>query len=66
MSADRDRLQSLVDALPDTEVQIAISFLAELGEQEIIDAETAAKLDQARTEPGDDVPLEEVRRRLGL
>ena len=66
MSADRDRLQSLVDALPDTEVQIAISFLAELGEQVIIDAETAAKLDQARTEPGDDVPLEEVRRRLGL
>jgi cell division inhibitor SulA len=66
MSPDRSRLQSLVDALPDTDVQVAISFLAELGEQEIIDAETAAKLDQARTEPGDDVPLEEVRRRLGL
>jgi hypothetical protein len=54
-----------VDALPDSEVQVAISFLAELGEQEIIDAETAAKLDLARAEPGDDVPLEEVRRRLG-
>jgi cell division inhibitor SulA len=66
MSSDRDRLQSLVDALPDTEVQVAISFLAELGEQEIIDAETASRLDQARSEPGDDVPLEEVRRRLGL
>jgi cell division inhibitor SulA len=66
MSPDRDRLQSLVDALPDAEVQVAISFLAELGEQEIIDAETAAKLDLARAEPGDDVPLEEVRRRLGL
>ena len=66
MSADRSRLQSLVDALPDTEVQVAISFLAELGEQEIVDAETAARLDLARTEPGDDVPLEEVRRRLGL
>jgi hypothetical protein len=66
MSSDRDRLQSLVDALPDTEVQIAISFLAELGEQEIIDAETAAKLDSARTESGDDIPLEEVRRRLNL
>jgi len=66
MSSDRNRLQSLVDALPDTEVQVAISFLAELGEQEIIDAETAAKLDLARTEPGGDVPLEEVRRRLGL
>ena len=47
-------------------MQVAISFLAELGEPEIIDAETAAKLDLARTEPGDDVPLEEVRRRLGL
>jgi hypothetical protein len=66
MSPDRDRLQSLVDALPDTEVQVAISFLAELGEQEIVGAETAAKLDLARMEPGDDVPLEEVRRRLGL
>ena len=66
MSSDRNRLQSLVDALPDTEVQVAISFLAELGEQEIIDAETAAKLDLARSEPGDDVALEEVRRQLGL
>ena len=66
MSSDRDRLQSLVDALPDAEVQVAISFLAELGEQEIIDAETAARLDLARTEPGDDVPLQEVRCRLGL
>jgi cell division inhibitor SulA len=66
MSSDRNRLQSLVDALPDAEVEVAISFLAELGEQEIIDAETAAKLDLARAEPGDDVPLEEVRRRLGL
>jgi hypothetical protein len=66
MSSDRNRLQALVDALPDTEVQVAISFLAELGELEIIDAETAAKLDLARAEPGDDIPLEEVRRRLGL
>ena len=66
MSSDRNRLQSLVDALPDSEVQVAISFLAELGELEIIDAETAAKLDLARLEAGDDVPLEEVRRRLGL
>ena len=66
MSSDRNRLQSLVDALPDTEVQVAISFLAELGEQEIMDAETAAKLDLARSEPGDDVPLKEVRRQLGL
>ena len=47
-------------------MQVAISFLTKLGEQEIVDAETAAKLDLARSEPGDDVPLEEVRRRLGL
>jgi hypothetical protein len=55
-----------VDALPDSEVRVAISFLAELGEQEVLDAETVAKLDLARAEPGDDVPLDEVRRRLGL
>jgi hypothetical protein len=66
MPPDRNRLHELVDALPDTEVEVAISFLAELGEEEIVDAETAAKLDLARAEPGDDVPLEEVRRRLGL
>ena len=66
MSPDRARLQSLVDALPDTEVPVAISFLEELGEQEIVDAETAAKLDLARAEPGDDIPLEEVRRQFGL
>ncbi|MGA3206103.1 MAG: hypothetical protein ABSF12_26715 [Bryobacteraceae bacterium] len=66
MLSDRSRLRSLVDALPDSEVQVAISFLTELGEQEILDFETAAKLDLARAEPGDDVPLDEVRRRLGL
>ena len=55
-----------MDALPDSEVQVAISFLAELGEQEVLDAGTAAKLDLARAEPGEDVPLDEVRRRLGL
>jgi hypothetical protein len=65
MSCDRSRLQALVDALPDSEVQVAISFLAELGEQDVLDAETAAKLDMARAEPGDDIPLDEVRRRLG-
>jgi hypothetical protein len=66
MSAGRDRLQSLVDALPEAEVRVAISFLAELGDREIVDPETAAKLDMAREEPGNDLPLEEVRRRLGL
>jgi len=47
-------------------VQVAISFLAELGDQELLDAETAARLDLARAEPGEDAPLDEVRRRLGL
>jgi hypothetical protein len=66
MSSDRHRLHALVDALPDTEVQAAISYLSELGEEEIIDSETAAKLDLARAEPGEDVPMEEVRRQFGL
>ena len=62
MPSDRSRLQALVDALPENEVQAAIFFVTELGEEEVVDAETAAKLDLARAEPGDDVPLEEVRR----
>jgi hypothetical protein len=66
MSSGRNRLHALVDALPDTDVQAAIVFLAELGAEEIIDAEAAANLDLALAEPGDDVPLEEVRRGLGL
>ena len=66
MSSDRNRLHALVDALPDVDVQAAISFLAELGAEEIIDAETAAKLDLALAEPGNDVPLEGVRRQLRL
>jgi hypothetical protein len=44
----------------------ALSFLTELGDEEVVDPETAAKLDKALAEPGDDVPLEEVRRRFGL
>jgi hypothetical protein len=66
MSSDRNRLHALADALPDTEVQVAISFLSELGEEEIVDADTATKLDLACAEPGDDIPIEEVRRQLGL
>jgi hypothetical protein len=66
MSTDRNLLHALVDALPDTEVPVALSFLAELGDEEILDAETAALLDRARAESGDDIPLEEVRRQLGL
>ena len=66
MPSDRHRLQALVDALPEDEVPVAISFLAELADEEIVDAETAARLDLARAESGEDLPLEEVRRRLGM
>jgi hypothetical protein len=66
MPSGRNHLHALVDALPEAEVQVAISFLSELGEQEIVDAETAAKLDAGLREAGDDIPLEEVRRRIGL
>jgi hypothetical protein len=66
MSSDRNYLQALVNAIPDSEVPVAISFLAELADEEIIDAETAAKLDEALAEPGDDLSLEEVRKKLGL
>jgi hypothetical protein len=40
-SSDRSRLQSLVDALPESEVAAATSLLAELGQQEVLDTETA-------------------------
>jgi len=66
MAANRDHLHALVDALSDREVPAALSFLSELADEEVVDAETAAKLDQALAEPGDNLPLEEVRRRLGF
>jgi hypothetical protein len=40
---------------------MALSFLTELSDEEVIDAETAAKLDRARFAPGEDVPLEQIR-----
>jgi uncharacterized protein (DUF433 family) len=46
------------------------AYAAELtdgpGEQEALDAETKAKLDLAFAEPGEDIPIEDVRRQLGL
>ena len=66
MSTDRARLHGLVDALAESQLPAALSFLTELGDEEVIEAETAAKLDSAIAEPGEDIPLEEVRRRLGL
>ena len=66
MATERDRLHGLVDGLAESQLPAALSFLMELSEEEVIDEETAAKLDLALSEPGDDIPLEEVRRRLGL
>lgn len=57
MSPDRNRLQALVDSLPDNEVP---------ADEEIVDAETLAKSDRAFAESGEDLTLEEVRKRLGL
>ncbi len=66
MSLDRSRLRALVDGLPDNDVPVRSLCLAELSEEETADAQTAAKLDRARAEPGEDIPWEEVRRRSGL
>ena len=66
MAANRNHLHALVDALSDREVPVAISFLAELADEEVVDAETLAKLDAALAEPGEDLPFEEVRKRLGF
>jgi hypothetical protein len=48
MQSDRDHLQALVDGLPDSMVPAAISFLSELSDQEIVDAETLASPHAAR------------------
>jgi hypothetical protein len=64
MAADRNHLRALGDALSDAEVPVAISFLSELADAEVVDEETLAKLDQALAEPGEPISLEEVRKRL--
>jgi hypothetical protein len=66
MSADRALLHTLVDSLSDSEIPVVLSFLSEFSDEEVIDAETTAKLDLAETEPGPDIPFEEVRRLLKL
>jgi hypothetical protein len=58
----REQLHELVDALP----AAALVFLSALGEEEVIDAETAARLDAALAEPGENIPLEALRRPRGL
>ena len=62
----KQQLHELVDSLPDTQIPAAIAFLSELGDEEFIDAETAAQLDASLAEPGDNIALEELRRRCGL
>lgn len=66
MATERARLHELVDALPESHVEAALCFLSEMGDEEVIDSETAAKLDAALVKSGDDIPLEEVRSRLLL
>jgi len=62
----RQQLHDLVDSLPDTQVEAAIAFLSKLGDEEVIDGETAARLDAALAEDGENVGLDELRRRCGL
>src|SRR6185312_10036320 len=66
MSSDRALLHSLVDSLPEAEIAAAVSLLSELTVEEEIDSETAGRLDRARREQGEDVPLAQIRARLGL
>jgi hypothetical protein len=66
MSSDRRLLHTLVDSLPESEIAVALSFLSELGEEEQLDPETADKLDRAKSEVGEDVPIDLLRRQLGL
>jgi len=63
MATERERLHELVDTLQDDQLEAALCFLSEIGDEEVIDSETTAKLDAACSESGEDVPLEEVRRR---
>jgi len=46
--------------LPEAQVPAAIAFLSELDDEEVIDAETSAKLDAALTEPGENVSLDDL------
>jgi len=66
MSADRALLHSLVDSIPEGEIATALSLLSGLNDEEQVDADTAAKLDLARNEPGEDIPIDRLRDRLRL
>ena len=62
----REQLHALVDSLPDAQLATASVFLSELSEEEVIDPETAARLDAALAEPGENTPLDQLRRRCRL
>jgi hypothetical protein len=68
--ADRQELHEVIEQLPASELDAALRYLRFLWydskDEEPVDAQTAAKLDAARAEGGQPVPLQEVKRRYGL
>lgn len=68
--ANRQDLHEVVEELPASELGAALRYLRFLcydgGDEEPVDAETAAKLDAARAEGGRPIALDEVKRRYGL
>jgi hypothetical protein len=78
--SDLDRLHDIIDALPPPQVHALLTLLAptlpigdedfarsvaEAGEEEV-DEGTVARTLAAEAEDGEDIPHEELRRRLGL
>jgi hypothetical protein len=65
--ADRQQLHEVIERLPASELDAALRYLRFLWydskDEEPVDAQTAAKLDAARAEGGQPVPLQEVKRR---
>jgi hypothetical protein len=65
--ADREQLHEAIEQLPASELDAALRYLRFLWydsqDEEPVDAQTAAKLDAARAEGGQPVPLQEVKRR---
>ena len=68
--ADRQQLHDVIEQLPASELDAALRYLRFLWydsqDEEPVDAQTAAKLEAARAEDGQPVPLQEVKRRYGL
>lgn len=78
--SDRDQLHVIIDSLPPSQVQALLTLLApaqgvshdefarrmaEAPEAEV-DAETASMLLAAEAEPGENRPLSDIKRQLGL